>query len=162
VTDELRVIDNATARQLMSTLSRRRWSWAPEHLRGFVEGLGWTMDYEDPEGGAKATALFGVKSGNVRIAVDDGEVKSFTIRVTDSQAKKTPESLQFMHDAFTNLVALGTELFGEPTHRITGQNPEVQWRFDESSLTVKNIKVATVIKWNSNAFQDHWNRMAAG
>lgn len=162
MSDELRVIDDATAKQLMTTLSRRRWSWAPEDLRQLVEDLGWTLDYEDPEGGAKGTAPLSVKGGNVRIAVDGGKVKSFTIRVTDSQTSKTPESLQFMHDAFTKLVTLGTELFGAPSHRIPGQNPEVQWRFDESSLTVKNVKVATVIKWNSNEFQDHWNRLAAG
>src|SRR5262249_61007474 len=108
---------------------------------------------------ATADAPWDLGGGEIRFVTDEKRVDTIRILLTDRVVRKSPESLAFMHSAWTNLVALASDLLGDPDPRTQGQSPEAQWRNEESTVSVQDAKVAVVVNWASNAYQDHWNSL---
>jgi Family of unknown function (DUF6301) len=162
MTDDVRVIDRASATKLLTDLRQCRWSWRREDLPEIATWLGWT-NFEIVAGKygevafADAPVSFGGEEVEARIG--DGEVKTILIQVSDQPDKKTNESLISLHRSWTELIALATELFGPPTRRTGRDNPDAQWRGEQATLSIQNVKSALVINWAGNAYQDHWNNL---
>jgi hypothetical protein len=158
-TDTLRVIDPASATELLKGLRQYRWSWRSDDFHQIADQLGWT-DFEIINGkGAFATTPAGLGGRELEALIRDGRVETIKIRVADRAPKKSNESLIFMHESWSSLVALATDLFGKPTRLKHGQNPDAQWRGEESTIGLQNVKIAVVLNWANNAFQDGWNSL---
>jgi hypothetical protein len=158
---DLHMIDNESAAALLTTLRRTRWSWTIDDLPRIAADLGWRNIQEVDGVPAAADAPWDLRGGAIHIDTDDKRVDTIRIRVTDLVVRKSPESLSFMHSAWTSLVALATDLVGKPDRRIEGQNPDRQWRGDEATIGIQNAKVAVAVNWANNTFQDHWNSLRA-
>jgi uncharacterized protein DUF6301 len=126
-----RVIDRASAAHLLTDLRQRRWSWRRDDLPGIAQALGWTnfeILRDDAGEGAFADAPVSFGGDEVDVLIEDGMVDRILIRVSDQPARKTDESLVFMHRSWTDLVGLATDLFGPPTRRFDTGSPDAQWR----------------------------------
>jgi len=144
---------------LLDVLQRTRWNWTQNDVPRIVKDLGWTNLQEVDGVPATADAPWGFGGGEIRFVTDEKRVDTIRIRLTDRVVRKSPESLAFMHSAWASLVALATDLLGDPDRRTEGQNPDAQWRGEESTIGVQDAKVAVVVNWAGNAFQDHWNSL---
>jgi hypothetical protein len=162
MTDDVRVIDPASATKLLTDLHQRRWSWRRDDLAEIAKALGWT-NFEIIKGktgeGAFADAPVSFGGEEIQVMIRDGKVDRIMIQVSDQPVKKTNESLISLHRSWTELIALATDLFGPPTRRTGRDNPDAQWRGEESTLSIKNAKSALVVNWATNAYQDHWNSL---
>jgi hypothetical protein len=162
MTDDVRVIDPASATKLLTDLHQRRWSWRRDDLPEIAKELGWT-NFEIIKGktgeGAFADAPVSFGGEEVEASIADGKVKTIMIQVSDQPEKKTNDSLISLHRSWTELIALATDLFGPPTRRTGRDNPDAQWRGEQSTLSIKNAKSALVVNWATNAYQDHWNSL---
>jgi uncharacterized protein DUF6301 len=162
MTDDVRVIDPESATKLLTDLHQRRWSWRRDELPEIAKALGWT-NFEIVSGKAGEVAFadapitFGGEE--VEAIIGDGQVSTIMIRISEGPPKKTNESLVALHRSWIELIALAIDLFGSPTSRTGGQNPDAQWRGEQSTVSIKNVKSALVINWARNAYQDHWNSL---
>jgi uncharacterized protein DUF6301 len=162
MTDDVRVIDRAAATNLLTDLRQRRWTWRRDDLPEIAKALGWTnfeiVTTKHGEGAfADAPTSFGGEE--IDVMIGDGKVDTIMIRISDRPAKKTNESRVSLHRSWTDLIALATELFGPPTRRTRNQNPDAQWRGEQATLSIKNVKSCLVINWATNEYQEHWNNL---
>lgn len=158
---DVKAIDAEAARRLLTALRDMRWNWSSAELADVANRLGWT-NFEVLEGKA-AFADGPWQLGGEEVAVDlkDDNVTRVMLTVTERRGKKTEESLAFMANTWRDLVTTATNVLGEPTLRTGQQNPDVQWRGPNATIGVQNVRVAVVVNWATNEFQDQWNHLRA-
>lgn len=154
-----RVIEPATLDALLVTLRDTRWSWTADEVPDLANRLGWSL-VEMIEGkGAVADASWGVNDNQVMLSFTGDQVNDVSMRVTDTALPESAQSQAFTQDAFADVTAAATRLFGPPTHRLKGDQPEVRWRGDDTTISITNTGPAVTIDWATNDYQDHWDEV---
>ncbi len=152
-------LDPAAVADLLTTLRQYRWNWSTTELPQLTDRLGWTITVTAEGKGAFADTPSRPGARDVQFTFTDDHVDEITVRVTDRVLPKTRQSQEFMQDTFAAAVKAGTDVLGEPTGRILGDNPQVRWRGDHTTISLMNTGVAVSVIWATNDDQDHWDRI---
>lgn len=148
---EWRSIDQASLRDLLDRLYGLSWRWRVDEVPEVLDRLGWkvnastehgvTADTGDGFGGDEATILYN----------PDGTVDRINVQVSDRAARRTPEGLQRITDAFTDVVGAITAQRGEPTATEPGPQPSAGWRDDRYTLTALGGGSAVLLNFTPTA-----------
>jgi Family of unknown function (DUF6301) len=157
--DTWHALDPAAVADLLTTLRQHRWNWSTTELPQLTDRLGWTITVTLEGKGAFADTPSPLGGRDVQFTFTDDHVDEITVRVTDRVLPKTGPSQEFMQDTFAALVKAGTDALGEPTGRILGDNPQVRWCGDDTTIALMNTGVAVSVIWATNDAQNHWDRI---
>ncbi len=154
-----RALDAAAVADLMTKLRECRWDWSTAELPQLAGRLGWTISVTVEGKGAFADTPWNLGDRTVRFTFKNDHVDLVRVRLTDQVMPETSQSREFMQDTFAALVQVGSDTLGEPTGRILGDNPQVRWRGEDTTIAVMNTGVAVSLTWATNDDQDHWDQI---
>ena len=162
--ETVRVIDPHAATALLTELRDMTWTWRRDDLTAVAQDLRWT-NLEIVKGrvgeGAFADAPVSFGGEEVQALIRDGHVAFVSMRVSDRAPGDTNASVAAVHRSWLQLVRLATGLFGPPTRTTAGRNPDAQWRGPQATVSVVDVRIAVVLYWAHNAYQDWWNTLDA-
>jgi hypothetical protein len=80
---------------------------------------------------------------------NDGKVASIELQVTEFAADD-PEGRDAVRDAFSNMVAALSSIFGEPSARKPGSSPEVRWTGPVNTLRLIDLAITVQMELSTN------------
>jgi len=147
-------LDKDALRSLLTAVRDTSWSWTEDEVPALAERFGWTLVEVLPGMGAVADAGHGLGAKAFRLNFDQSGVWQVSMRITSRVAEKDPADQAFLEEVFAGVQEVGADVFGSPATPYPSTVPQVRWRGEQSTLAVRNLKVAVTLTWASNASQD--------
>jgi hypothetical protein len=149
-----RTLDKDALRSLLTAVRDTSWSWTEDEVPALAERFGWTLVEVLPGMGAVADPGHGLGAKACRLNFDQGKVWQVTMRITSRVAEKEPADQSFLEEVFDRVQELGADVFDRPATPYAATVPQVRWRGEQTTLAVRNLKVAVTLTWAPNASQD--------
>jgi hypothetical protein len=132
----LRKADAATVQDLLKRLPALSWSRRVEDFPSAAAQLDWRITRDLAGAGAMADTDLKLGGNEAMVVYGRENVEQIAVRVTEKVNPDSPEGQEFIQDAFVDVVAAVSAVFGEPSRRVPGYYPRVHWRDDRHSFSV--------------------------
>lgn len=152
-----RAVDTATHGALLTGIAHLDWDWSVGDLATVVDHFGWRLVKTVQGAGAIADAGFGIDGKEITIGFDSDRVTDLTISLTETVTPPTDRSRAFLQDVFAAVASDAMAALGEPTRRVFGEKPAIEWRGPRHTVTIDNLAIAVVLTWETNEHHDRWN-----
>lgn len=136
---ERRVISDQEIIGLVTKLRSLEWPLSADEVEQMVEAFEWKI-MARPLSDFILETEFGFASGKVEIDGSD-RVERIRFQVCTAVDTDDPGNRAFIQDAFAGVSAAVTQVLGEPTQRIPGEDPELRWRGAESTIAVMRLPI---------------------
>ncbi len=156
-----RTLDQQTVRDLLTRLRGLDWGWTAAEVPDVARRLGWTIIADLPGAGAAADAGLGLGGQEATFVYRGDDVDRLKIDATGNTGAETPQAQAFVHDAFADLVATATDLYGPPDRTVHDGYPRALWQDDRTTLTITGGGVAVLVTLKPNERQQYWDRVEA-
>ena len=147
-------LDKDALRSLLTTVRDTSWSWTEDDVPVLAERFGWTLVQVLPGMGAVADAGYGLGAKAFRLNFDQGKVWRVSMRISSRVAEDDAADQALLEEVFAGVQELGAEVFGRPATPYASSVPQVRWRGEQTTLVVRNLRVAVTMTWATNAYQD--------
>ncbi len=129
-----RVLDNARLlRAAEKLLSAPPLRVTPAHEA--AEALGWTITNHRPRSNAFLDSGWGLGPYSAYFNIDrEDRVTGVIANITEEIGDSGPQAEAFKQDTFATAANTLTEVYGPPTDRRPGKEPELWWRRDTVTL----------------------------
>lgn len=146
--------DNDALRSLLTAVRDTSWSWTEDEVPVLAERFGWTLVEVIPGAGAVADPGYGLGPKAFRLNFDKGKVRQVSMRVSSRVAEDDAAGQAFLNEVFASVQECGAEVFGRPATPYAATVPQVRWRDEQTTLAVRNLRVAVTLTWATNVYQD--------
>jgi hypothetical protein len=121
---------------LLSKLRALSLSWTVGEVDAIARKLGWPLCSRGETKFAGLDPRWGLNKLEITIPFEGHRLKYIGARLTPFADQTTPEVREQIQDAFAALARSAIRHLGEPTFRLHGTIPQVQWRGDDAILAV--------------------------
>lgn len=129
---EWRALGDTEVVDLATRLFSLDWSWRMADVPQLAAEFGWQVQ-SLRERSAILDVGFGMASGGVEGRADQAEV--IEVAVTDRTASDAAGQAS-LRDAFARMVSALTDELGAPSKQLPGEEPEVRWAGEKTTLQV--------------------------
>ncbi|MGY4100321.1 DUF6301 family protein [Nocardia sp. R16R-3T] len=114
------------------------WTWAADDLGGFLDALGWQVSDRGPFDWPLTSPLE-INRPTALVTGHGDEIKWVTLRVTDHLDEPDESAgVEFLANAFGELADRLNGIYGEPSRRISGAEPELRWDLDGVNIELSH------------------------
>jgi hypothetical protein len=143
---------------LLSKLRSLSLSWTVGEVDAIARKLGWPLCSQGETKFAGLDPRWGLNELEITIPFEGHRLKYIGARLTPFAQQTTPEVRERIQDAFAALARSAIRHLGEPTFRLHGTIPQVQWRGDDTTLTVLRHPQGVLATLRPNHGQEALNR----
>jgi Family of unknown function (DUF6301) len=143
---------------LLSKLRDLRLTWTVGEVDAIARKLGWPLSQLGDSKLAGLDPKWGLNQLEITIPFEGHRLKYIGARLTLFTYQPTPDVREQIQDAFAALTTSAIRHLGEPTYRLQGTSPQVQWRGEESTLALLRHPQGVLATLRPNQGQDTLNR----
>ncbi|MBO3743212.1 DUF6301 family protein [Actinoplanes flavus] len=153
--DRLSAIDQPTLERLVTGLREAERLWTPAGFPELARRFGWSIRLSSPAG-VLADVPWPVRDGAVRAYFDGEGIRDVTVSLAETGGRPDAPAA-FLLDVFALAVWTVTAVFGTPTSRSPGAEPEARWRGPEHTVRVTHVGTGVNLVLAANGFLEDWD-----
>ncbi|MGY1934188.1 DUF6301 family protein [Nocardia gipuzkoensis] len=145
---EWRTLSDAEIIELATRLRSLDWSWRMSDIPQLAAEFGWDVQSLG-ERSAILDVGFGMASGGVQGRGDQAEV--IEVAVT-SRASRDDAGQASLRDSFARMASTLTSSLGEPSSRQPGEDPEIRWAGEKTTLQLVCLRTTVRLYLVTNSW----------